>query len=72
MFASATHPNVEAFTADKTGKNLPAEYAPWRRISEGQTMPVGENNPVATAVERDGFVLVSAIDHPESDRRRCG
>ena len=62
IFVSATHPSVKAFTADETGENLPAEYAPWRRISNGQALPVGENDPVAIAVKRDGFFLVSARD----------
>jgi hypothetical protein len=60
IFASDTRPRVSAFTADQTGGNLPADYAPWRSINGGKAVSVGSiTDPVAVAVRRDGFFLLS-------------
>jgi hypothetical protein len=61
IFASGSHPNVSGFTSDQTGGNLPAEYVPWRPVNGGKAMLVGSDiDPVATAVERDGYFLLSS------------
>jgi hypothetical protein len=59
-FISTTWPSVKAFTSDVTGANLPAAYAPWRSTDGGNAMVVGlAANPVAKAVQRDGYFLLS-------------
>jgi hypothetical protein len=61
IFISESQPSVRAFTEDGTGGNLPREYAPWRAANAGRAMLIGSaSDPVAKAVQRDGFFLVSA------------
>jgi hypothetical protein len=60
IFASDSHPTVSAFTSDQTGGKLPTEYAPWRPVNGGKAMLIGsEIDPVAKAVKRDGYFLLS-------------
>jgi hypothetical protein len=58
IFASDTHLSVSAFTSDRTGGNLPTNYAPWRQVNGGRAMLVGSNiDPVSMAIQRDGYFL---------------
>ena len=54
------------FTADPTGANLPAEFAPWQKSGEATAAQayadssldgLAASDPVVKAVERDGFYL---------------
>ena len=59
IFASESCQSISAFTSDDTGANLPAAYAPWRAVNGGRAMAVGGGtDPVARAVERDGYFLL--------------
>jgi hypothetical protein len=52
---------VRGFTADMTGGNLPEEYAPWRIVERGRPMVIiSDTDPVARAIQRGGYFLVSA------------
>jgi hypothetical protein len=59
-FISTARPSVKAFTSDMSGANLPAAYAPWRVANCGKATVFGsESDPVARAVKRDGYFLLS-------------
>jgi hypothetical protein len=61
IFISDKESRVRGFTFDPTGRNLPAEYAPWKALNEGRmTSARSKDDPVMVAVARDGFFLVSA------------
>jgi hypothetical protein len=61
FFASHRETSVRAFTLDATGASLPAEYAPWNRARSSAPLPTeGDGSPVARAVQRDGFFLVTS------------
>src|SRR5271154_4560343 len=55
-FDSDSTPSVSAFTSDLTGKNLPADYAPWRAVG-GRVDLIG--SPVARVVAEHGLFLLS-------------
>jgi hypothetical protein len=56
LFRSTTHPEIFGFTMDKTGANLPNEFAPWLRA--GRIPVVVEiADRVKEAIVRDGFYL---------------
>jgi hypothetical protein len=66
LFRSTKEPGVFGFTADPTGANLPAEFAPWQRSGSGTAAQayagssldgLAASDPVVKAVERDGFYL---------------
>jgi hypothetical protein len=60
LFVSETEPSVKAFTADQTGANLPASYAPWCISRSGSAVSVGgDGDRVSVMVRRDGYFLVS-------------
>ena len=60
LFLSQSNENVQGFTLDITGSNLPADYAPWHAAGSGEAVPVGgDTDPVAMIVQRDGYFLVS-------------
>jgi hypothetical protein len=62
LFLSTKEPSIRAFTADETGVTLPADYAPWERARVGDVIPVtATSGPVLSAIERDGFFLMSGI-----------
>jgi hypothetical protein len=66
-FASRSHSSVKAFTSDETGGNLPDDYAPW--YAAGTAIPVGlDTDPVAKAVKRDGYFLVTGKTRTNSER----
>jgi hypothetical protein len=68
-FASRTHSSVKAFSSDETGSNLPEDYAPWYAVGSGAAIPVRRNtDPVAKAVERDGYFLVAGKTRTSSKR----
>jgi hypothetical protein len=59
LFVSESR-NVMAFTADATGANLPAGYAPWSASGGGVDAPVGgPADPLPVMVRRNGYFLVS-------------
>jgi len=69
VFQSATDKNVIGFTAQESGNNLPAEFAPWKLLSRGAmqtdaTVPnvAGRNvagaDAVLAGIRRDGYHLV--------------
>jgi hypothetical protein len=70
LFVSEVEPGVKAFTADQSGANLPAAYAPWS-ISEGRRSTIRsreDDDPVSLMVKRRGYFLVSG--KVEGRRRR--
>lgn len=59
-FTSQSTPALRGFTSDETGKNLPATYAPWKKVTAGVASGLDrQNHPVAQAVLRHGFFVVS-------------
>jgi hypothetical protein len=69
IFVSVTTPSVRGFTSVMTGDNLPADYAPWRVPSGGNGMLLGsDTDPVARAVQRDGYFLVSTKESAPKGR----
>jgi hypothetical protein len=57
-FDSDSTPSVSAFTSDLTGKNLPADYAPWRAVG-GRVELIGSGDPVARVVAEHGLSAFS-------------
>jgi hypothetical protein len=66
LFRSTKEPDLFGFTADPTGANLPAEFAPWQKSGvetaaqayAGSSLEgLAASDPVVKAVERDGFYL---------------
>jgi hypothetical protein len=58
-FASDSY-RISASTSDATGGNLPANYAPWRAVNDGNALVVGaKTDPVAMAVTRNGYFLTT-------------
>jgi hypothetical protein len=67
IFVSDLRTSIRAFTADTTGGNLPAEYAPWHAVNGGRAMAAGSHqDPVVRAIARDGFFLVTTKDQAET------
>jgi hypothetical protein len=65
IFTSRSYPKVKAFTSDKTGGNLPDDYAPWYPAGSRAAAPAGVDfDPVGKAVQRDGYFLVSCNVRP--------
>jgi hypothetical protein len=62
-FVSDSTPSVSAFTLDRTGDNLPADYAPWRAVG-GRVVFIGAGDPVARVVAKDGLFLLSGRHGP--------
>jgi hypothetical protein len=58
LFISEAQPSVRALTPDRTGENLPAEYAPWRAPNGGTGMFLGSvNDPITIAIRFSGYSL---------------
>jgi hypothetical protein len=66
LFRSTKQPDVFGFTADPSGSNLPAEFAPWQIFGGGTAAQayagrslegLAASDPVVRAIERDGFYL---------------
>jgi hypothetical protein len=61
LFASDSHPSVSAFSSEKTGGNLPTDYAPWLPVNSGRAIPIGSSSDrIAAIIEQDGYFLLSA------------
>jgi hypothetical protein len=59
IFISEKDPKIKAFTADETGGNLPARYAPWVAVNKGKSMHLGSaNDPIGITVKTDGYQIV--------------
>jgi len=64
VFQSEKDANVTAFTAQRDGGNLPAEFAPWKLLSGG-TVRTGANvggvargvDAIQAGIARDGFFI---------------
>jgi hypothetical protein len=68
-FESSTHTSVKAFTADATGANLPADYAPWAPSGKGSAVPIGrDTDPIALEIQRHGYFLLSGSPHTRGGR----
>ena len=72
LFLSGSTWNVSAFTADQSGANLPAEYAPWTPANGGRVMLAGAEDPVSRAVSKDGFFLLGGRHGPHRPRCSAG
>ncbi len=60
LFASDLDPSVNAFSELATGRNLPAEYAPWRALNGATSLLVGPASvQILEAMKRDGFYLLT-------------
>jgi hypothetical protein len=60
VFTSQSSPNLRGFTADETGGNLPATYAPWEKLADEAASGFDrKSHPVAQAVQRHGFFVIS-------------
>jgi hypothetical protein len=71
LFVSKSEPKVRAFTWDKTGGNLPSDFAPWEASVRRSSVLVGySSDPIALAVWHKGYFLVSGKVHPLSGTRR--
>jgi hypothetical protein len=68
IFSSAVEPSIKCYTCDSTGKNLPAPYAPWRNVSRIGTSSLCD--PVAKAMQRDGYFCVTRKDTDRGGQRR--
>jgi hypothetical protein len=77
LFQSAVDPEVFGFTRDATGQNLPAQFAPWRKSSQGGSLylgigessaALGSADPVIRAVQTQGFCLVGTQSPRPADR----
>ncbi len=67
LFASNSHPSVTAFTSDKGGSNLPADYAPWLVVNTNRTICIDPpSERIAEAIQQHGYFLLaggSAYSH---------
>jgi hypothetical protein len=60
LFASNSHPSVSAFTADKAGGNLPADYAPWFPVSADRTILIDSPSVrIAGDIQHRGYFLLA-------------
>jgi hypothetical protein len=64
VFTSRSAPALRGFTSDEAGENLPAMYAPWQKLVDGASPALAhENHPIARAVLRHGFFVISARNY---------
>lgn len=64
---------VSASTSDATGGNLPANYAPWHPVNNGNALVIGaKTDPVAMAVTRNGYFLTTRQPKQKSRAGRQG
>jgi hypothetical protein len=71
LFVSKSQPKVRAFTCDETGANLPTDFAPWEMSVRRSAVPVRDcSDPIALALWRKGYFLVSGKVHPLSGTER--
>ena len=71
LFLSQADRDLMGFTVDKTGSNLPPEYAPWKPASGGVAIPLGGGNTssIIEAVQQDGYLLMSVARRDEGTDR---
>ena len=64
VFQSEKDQGVTAFTGQRDGGNLPAEFAPWKLVSGGEMQSTARGgvargvDAVQDAIARDGFHIV--------------
>jgi hypothetical protein len=51
--------NIRGYTSDKAGNSLPVEFAPWHTTGGTETMVTSPTDPIALAIQQDGYFLVS-------------
>jgi hypothetical protein len=73
VFQSGMDRDITGFTADRSGRNLPAEYGPWKpignsaqRISDHAKDAASDANMVLGGIARDGYFLTRAAVHVTS------
>lgn len=60
LFASNSHPSVGAFTSDKAGGNLTADYAPWFPVNAGRTILIDSlSERIGEAILQHGYFLLA-------------
>jgi hypothetical protein len=60
LFTSNRHPSVTAFTSDKTGGDLPADYAPWFPVNNGRTILLDSlSEQIAKGLQQRGYFLLA-------------
>jgi hypothetical protein len=70
-FVSDSDAEVVGFTVDRTGANLPAEWAPWHPLGTGTLSAsvgatgVGQSEPVQQAIREQGFYVARAKALPQ-------
>jgi hypothetical protein len=73
-FVSYRHPSVTAFTSDRTGGNLPADYASWSPVNNGRAIQLASLcEPIAESVRQHGYFLLAggcAYSRIKRDLRR--
>jgi hypothetical protein len=62
LFWSTRDIEVFGFTFERTGNNLPIEFAPWSKNGDGGALYANQggrssSNGIVEAVQRDGFYL---------------
>jgi hypothetical protein len=63
LFISTKDSKVSGFTSDSTGRNLPAEFAPWQPVNSGTALSIGTGaDSVSIEVRERGFYLVTSVD----------
>jgi hypothetical protein len=77
LFRSDLDPEVFGFTRDATGRNLPEQFAPWRKSGRGGSLYLGlgessdqlsSKDPVIRGVQTQGFYLVGPKARRPMDR----
>jgi len=59
VFSSAGDSTVRAFSSDPMGRNLPSEYAPWRRDTANNMITIDlTTDPMADDIREQGYHLV--------------
>jgi hypothetical protein len=60
LYASTIDPDLYAFSVRATDENLPAEYAPWRRLNSGSSHLTGPAcMHILQELERNGYYRMS-------------
>jgi hypothetical protein len=74
MFRSEKDPRQMAFTSDRTGSNLPADFDPGKAAGS-QVVPAGSEvsgsvpaDVILAAVEADGYIVVE-VEHIAGGRQ---
>jgi hypothetical protein len=61
VFASRDHARITALATDETGQTLPADYAPWQRLTDLKPLTIDyAKDLVLMAIRRYGFYLLNA------------